>query len=560
MTTVAKSGAFTPSAEQKSFILAPDRNIVGLAYAGTGKTSTLQEFSAIREKGRFLYIVFNKANQVEAQKRFSYNVETSTSHSFAWSKGGMRQLYQKKMSDKPRPREVAELFRADGVSMSRARAAMDVVAQFCASPAVRIEDLRIDLGSAALAQRMETMRRLGDRPTQGMLRQKRVIEAKERQLEEARPLAKRLWASMRDPNGAAQMTHDGYLKVFSIEGKPISGYDCIMFDEAQDANPATLEILNKARAPYRVSVGDNYQAIYAFRGSVNALSALSAQEGARTISLTQTWRFGPEIAGMANRALRVCGETAPLVGSGPSGRLVEPKDIVSLGRDAPGTTAILTRGNIAAIVLALETPGLVHFAGGGIDKYRGELIADVFRRRYCEDVGNIRNPDVRFAGSYEELKTYAQDVSDIELLSSIEFVEKTGKQTLEALQSIKEREVNNPAFAHSIFSTVHKAKGLEWDNVILGDFKLDAEDVYEEISLAVRSGRSIPQDLQQEINLLYVGATRARMMLAPNKLLIDLEPVARALDVERTAIAEKRRMARAQRHSPETSAAAMTPF
>lgn len=552
----------TLSAEQNKFVFARDLNIVGLAYAGTGKTTTLQAFAKERSNGRFLYLVFNKANALEASKRFPHQVKCVTSHSFAWKEGGMGEIYGKKLSERPRPREVAEQFRGQGVSLSRARAAMDVVTQFCSSAATRIEDLRIDMGSAALEQRMTTMRQLGDAPSPGMIRQKRMIEAKEKQLRDARPLAKSLWDSMRDPNGTAQMTHDGYLKLYSLEGKPIAGFDCIMFDEAQDANPATLAILNRAKAPFRVSVGDNYQAIYGFRGNVNALAALSGQPGARTIALTQTWRFGPEIADMANRVLRVCGETTPLIGSGPSGRLVEPRDIINLGREAPGTTAVLTRGNIAAIVLALDTPGLVHFAGGGMERYRGDLIADVFRLCYRENMEDIRNPDVRFSGTYDELKTYAQDVSDVEILSAIEFVEKTGHKTLEALQSIRNREVTDPRKAYSVFSTIHKAKGLEWDHVILGDFKLDANDVYEEASLAIRAGRPLAQDLQQELNLLYVGATRARKTLAPNALLRDLSPVVGVLAAERAAAAaaKGRPPQPSGLRSPEASALAMTPF
>lgn len=525
----------TLSPEQHKVVYSKSRDMVVKARAGAGKTHTLRAFAEKRPRARFLYIVFNKENAKEARDKFPDNVEAATSHSIAWTKGGMGKQFGAKMSGGLRPRDVAQEFRSQGMTMAQAKATIDVVSRFCSSAAKRVSDVSCDLGSNDLKTKIDAQRAMGMAASASLFRQLSVVEGKEKQMRKAVPNAARLWDRMCDPRSETRMTHDGYLKLYSMVGAPLGGYDCLLFDEAQDANPATIDILNRSPIGNRVSVGDDYQAIYGFRGSVNALAMLEARGGVESCTLTQTWRFGPEIAEAANTVLRACGEPAVLVGMGRQGHLMSAKEIMQKASSARGATAVLTRGNIAALLHALETPGLVHFAGGGSGQYRGELIEDVYRLRYREDVGAIRNPDVRFCESFDQLAQYAEDTQDVDLLSSIEFVEKTKTRTLEELTNIRKREVTDGRHADIILSTVHRSKGLEWDNVVLGDFKMSVDDFRDAATLAIRMGRPLPMDVQQEINLLYVGATRARVNFAPNRLLLGLNDVVAELNALRGA-------------------------
>ncbi|KAG7261818.1 hypothetical protein CRUP_022174 [Coryphaenoides rupestris] len=86
-----------------------------------------------------------------------------------------------------------------------------------------------------------------------------------------------IWTKMKDLNetakGAFFMTHDGYLKLWQLqEPKPCLWYqyDVIFIDEAQDCNPAIMDVLLAQRCA-KVLVGDPHQQIYTFRGAVNAL-------------------------------------------------------------------------------------------------------------------------------------------------------------------------------------------------------------------------------------------------------------------------------------------------
>ena len=94
-----------------------------------------------------------------------------------------------------------------------------------------------------------------------------------------------------------------------------------------------------------------------------------------------------------------------------------------------------------------------------------------------------------------------QESGDKELAAAVKFVEKHRYQTLPVLDLIVSRS-GEPERAIASFSTVHRAKELEWDYVnILDDF----------IKLGSEMDRNENGELQlpdeQELNLLYVAVT-----------------------------------------------------
>ena len=111
--------------------------------------------------------------------------------------------------------------------------------------------------------------------------------------------ARKLWAMMRDPADEVPLEHDAYLKMWHLEGARLPDWAAVLYvDEAQDSNPVTLAIL---QAQYRptVWVGDPWQSIYRFRGSVNAMRAIAAPQR----PLSRSWRFGEDLAGIARGIL-----------------------------------------------------------------------------------------------------------------------------------------------------------------------------------------------------------------------------------------------------------------
>lgn len=119
-----------------------------------------------------------------------------------------------------------------------------------------------------------------------------------------------LWKAMIDPNMIEiRATHDTYLKLFQLS-KPSLKYDFIMLDEAQDSNPALLDIF-KNQKNHKVLVGDQYQSIYGFRNAVDAMNKIDTE---KTLDLTKSFRFGKQVADFANTVLALRGETKQIIG------------------------------------------------------------------------------------------------------------------------------------------------------------------------------------------------------------------------------------------------------
>ena len=69
-----------------------------------------------------------------------------------------------------------------------------------------------------------------------------------------------------------------------------ANYDMIFIDEAQDFDPVMLEILLKDSTIPKVFVGDPRQAIYEWRGAINAFEMLPDDN--YTVEFYTTWRIG----------------------------------------------------------------------------------------------------------------------------------------------------------------------------------------------------------------------------------------------------------------------------
>jgi superfamily I DNA/RNA helicase len=74
----------TSTTEQKEIIFSDGELIYVSARAGTGKTTTLIEYSKFRKKETLLYIVYNKAIRDEALTKFPPNTTIHTIHSLAY--------------------------------------------------------------------------------------------------------------------------------------------------------------------------------------------------------------------------------------------------------------------------------------------------------------------------------------------------------------------------------------------------------------------------------------------------------------------------------------------
>lgn len=108
--------------------------------------------------------------------------------------------------------------------------------------------------------------------------------------------------------------HSLYLKLWQLS-KPVLDYDFILYDEAQDADPLMIDILQYqiANGIQVIIVGDPHQQIYEWRGAVNAMQSMDLP----SVYLTKSFRFGEKIAESADLVLK---------------KLLDEKNTLSSGR------------------------------------------------------------------------------------------------------------------------------------------------------------------------------------------------------------------------------------
>jgi len=111
----------------------------------------------------------------------------------------------------------------------------------------------------------------------------------------------------------------------------------------------------------------------------------------------------------------------------------------------------------------------------------------------------IRNKFLKNFPSLKEAEAYCKKANDRELLMMIKMVNMFGHNLGKLLENVRSQCAQDKDDAEMVFSTTHKAKGLEFDRVTLTeDFvSIDPED----------------KNKREETNILYVAATRAKKSL-----------------------------------------------
>jgi len=484
-----------PTAQQTTIVTAvynPGETVVIEAMAGTGKTTTLAELAKAlqmsRPSWRGLYLCYNKPVQVEARSKFPCNVECRTTHSIAWNDFGS--VYQHKLGDS-RLKELMAVMPAEVRTHHNkwevCSAVYDALKDFMYSDSDEINGRCI---SGHAYQRFRNVWGTGSKDDQ-----KDVLVK----------LAKHLWMLMTkqgkdfpdDPD--LPMPHDGYLKLFQLS-KPTLYYDFILFDEAQDANPATLDIVQNQTNALKIYVGDTHQQIYAFRGSKNALGRIRAD---KQFLLSHSFRFGQEIADVASRCLNRFKPDLPrpvqITGVAGRGSVNSYDGTFEPYKD---TRTFITRTNATIIDAAWSCvlEGVPFHIVGGADSTALIAAESAYMLYRSQDKFNMKDKFIKSFGSWGEFIRYAKDSEDNEALRMVGLVLRYGNELPRMIDQIRARCLPRSGPGVTTFTTAHKSKGLEWKQVFL------SEDFIPEDSIV---NESIVEMSESETNLLYVSITRA---------------------------------------------------
>jgi len=449
---------FTMTQEQRLVVESSAKTLAVDAFAGCTKTTTLVFYAQARPNKRFLYLAFNASVKEAAKEKFPSNVRVVTTHGLAYGKTGKD--YARKLGN-PRASDIVRVFDVPHALAGQALAI--IKAWLC--------DVHAEIDERSVSDEIPAAAR-----------------------EAALELARKTWVKMMNTRDKSVfMSHDGYLKLYQISRPMIDNIDGILFDEFQDANPLALDIVSRQTCD-KLYVGDRHQAIYAFRGAVNALERLKTDE---RLSLTGSFRFGAGIASLASALLQTfAGEDKDVRGLSPH------KTKWTVDRKKPYTIIGRTNAGIFdAAVKAIKEGRRICFCGG-VDSYRLDTILDAYH--LYAGTGAVRDRMLASFSTWAEMKEYAETVNDRELKSLVRTVESYGRGLPGLISWMRSKAESTPTGKDITLSTVHKAKGLEYDQVVMLDDFADLDD-------------EVPRE---EVHLHYVALTRAIHSLEPNNQLL----------------------------------------
>ena len=456
------TGGIRLTAQQQAVVDAcvSGAGVVIEAGAGTGKTSTLRAAAAAMGGRAGVYLAYNRVTADSARSLFPAGVECVTAHALAYRAVGWR--YQRRLSRVARrmpDRVVASVLGIDGPLLLGPRLvlspahlaviAMRAVERFCYSADSQLSAAHVP-------------------PVNGLDR-----AASADLTWHILPYAERAWYDLRLPGGRLSFQHDHYLKMWQLT-RPKLAADFIMFDEAQDANPVTAAVVQDQSHSQLIAVGDSCQAIYGWRGAVDALGSWPAE---RRLRLTQSFRFGPAVAAEANGWLSYLGASFRLSGSrciGSTVAMVAEPDVV------------ICRTNAEALLqarAALDAGRRVALAGGG-DEIRALATAALD----LQAAGQTSHPELAAFGSWDAVRAFVMsDAAGADLAASVRLIDRHGPAMVLATVSQLSRR------PEVTVTTAHRAKGLEWGRVLIAP------------GFRIRS--------RADAMLAYVAVTRARDQL-----------------------------------------------
>lgn len=470
------------------------------AAAGAGKTSTLEHAirHALPAGASALYVVFNKRNQEEAQERLEgTDAMTCTLNAlgFRAMAAGSKKRYQlsaNKVWDVIREtlskvenkiygktvKHLVDLARSEGIGAKIYNHATGKIELFSADD---------DSSWIELIERYEVSCDDGEQNMYDAIVLARKILAESNR-----------WAielKIVDFNDQNYLPATGLVKCVWPQ------VDHVLVDESQDLNAVQAECvaqLVSTRKARVIFVGDPWQAIYGFRGALNdSMSALAKRFSCKVLPLSVCWRCDASMIELAQTTGAPI-QVAPGKAAGRTETLASYEtvagDVVLCRTTAPLISAAykLIAAGKPAIVLGRDIgAGLMAL----VKKLRARSVNELETKlsKWCQEEIKQAEEDQKF-GKAAAAEDKAECLSVI--IGNLTGAERTIPNLLEEIERLFSDKATESAV---VFSTIHKAKGREWDRVII----LDRE------RMPLRWAKA-PWQKQQEIHCMYVAFTRAR--------------------------------------------------
>lgn len=453
-----------------------DKNVKIHAFAGTGKTFTLGQIAKKSEKSG-LYVAFNRAIADEAKSLMPKNVHVSTAHSlaFKWA----RTKYEiDKLINNPNQKHLdtyLRVFKASSIGETSVvsdyfvkQQMLKILENFLNSdhPQVTMDNISFDDVS--------------------LFTQEYLRKFKSQLIEQV----SEIWRHMQAPNQDLPLGHDGYLKLWALS-KPKLNYDFLLVDEAQDFNPSMLSLVQNFDNQI-ILVGDSAQQIYAWRGAVDVMSM---ELDCVDLSLSETFRFGSDLAAVVNPILQRLGCRNKLIS-----KVKQGTEVTTERNQSEGAGTFLCRKSVTLVDRAvnLHLKGFSYF----LNDPRGHVKSTVYD--YFRLNEGIPGRSIIFQGhnNWDEIKRIVKTEDDHPFAGWVKLFDSHDPSLV---QEAVDASVTSADEADVTLSTIHQAKGLEWDSVeVSDDFNLDFQSALND--------QAVAHD-PEELKLLYVAMTRAKKRL-----------------------------------------------
>lgn len=287
-------------------------------------------------------------------------------------------------------------------------------------------------------------------------------------------------------------------------------HDYVLIDEAQDTNPTRRALAKKLLSPGGrvIAVGDPRQAIFGFTGADNdALAQIESEFGDVTrLPLTVTYRCPKAVVAHAQNWV----DHIRAHESAPTG-IVREVDFADLLGEVKPADAIICRFNkpLAGLYFKLIRAGVPAKVEG---KDLGAALLKLANRWKVKTLNELEHRLAVWltaqkakseAQNRPELYANAADQVDT-LLVLMSRARELGKRNVADLhQIVADMFADDVPERFVILSSVHKAKGLEWNRVFLLGRR----------EFMPAGFAKLPWQKVQEDNLIYVAVTRAKVEL-----------------------------------------------
>jgi superfamily I DNA/RNA helicase len=500
------SNTITPTDEQLVIYKSAGKNgnLLVKAFAGSGKTHVLVGLAKLDPRPS-LMMTFNKLLADEAKSRFPSNTECRTTHSIAYGVFGASLQHKLK-----RPQGAYKNVAGTGTEISKYFKTGDFIYMVAGERETRrLKSGGVGVGIKETVARFEQSsdetlgyQHVSCSPCDSiLLRDKNSLRKYKYTVLE---YAQKLWELRKDLRSPVLATHDTYLKLYQLSKPDLSKYDVLYLDELQDQTPCVIDIFMRQEGKCKlIGVGDEFQNIYSFRGAVNGMLELDWPQA----SLSKSFRWGQQVGDMANCILAKDG----IVNTDIKGFEKLNTQVMS-SFDLPDSFyeneyTMLFRTNGALIQEAVRLLAEGKRVNLEIDVSDFTKLLESAIELFGGNMSKVKHEKLVQFENWNEFKTEADAVQG-ELIRVCKMVESGAVyRILQVLRTHKN--VPDPDMT---LTTAHKSKGREWDYVILAE---DFPSPFDKDGKWV----GLPDG---ERNLLYVAATRVKVMLGYNSTVKDL--------------------------------------